>query len=220
MYRDKFVVVRDSSESQEEKRIFILTEHDEKELLEHDEKELLVRVLKNERALKVEKVSSFISWFVLGSAIMPLGIFLADLAGIFKSPSEVYLSIFAVFSFLLITNILLSVINSGKSSFFLTKLFDRDDFFTAKEYAPEHFDKWMMAVKDFEESKSKDSEVSKEDSKSEKELPAEDYIINVLILAYLRKKNGGREIPAKWADLTADKDEKYLEFTVDKATNF
>lgn len=208
MYRDKFVVVRDSSESQEEKPIFILTEH--------DEKELLVRVLKNERALKLEKISSFLAWFVRGSAILALGVFLADFFDIFKASSETYLATLSVFAFLLFTNILLSVIYFRNSSFFFTKLFNQDDFFTVKEYAPEYFDNWMITVADFEKFKNK---ISRE-SKDKEELPAEDYIINVLILAYLRKKNGGREIPAKWADLTADKDEKYLEFTVEESSNF
>lgn len=208
MYRDKFVVVRDSSESQEEKPIFILTEH--------DEKELLVRVLKNERALKLEKISSFLAWFVRGSAILALGVFLADFFDIFKASSETYLATLSVFAFLLFTNILLSVIYFRNSSFFFTKLFNQDDFFTVKEYAPEYFDNWMITVADFEKFKNK---ISRE-SKDKEELPAEDYIINVLILAYLRKKNGGREIPAKWADLTADKDEKHLEFTVEESSNF
>ena len=134
MSKYQFIVYGVYAGRQEEKPLFILTEYDE---FEGNEK-LLFRVLKNERVLKVERVSSFLSWFILGSGIMPLGIFLIDFFGIFKSPSETYLSIFAVFSFLLITGILLSVINSGKSSFFLTKLFDRDDFFTVKDYAPEY----------------------------------------------------------------------------------
>lgn len=208
MYRDKFVVVRDSSESQEEKPIFILTEH--------DEKELLVRVLKNERALKLEKISSFLAWFVRGSAILALGVFLADFFDIFKASSETYLATLSVFAFLLFTNILLSVIYFRNSSFFFTKLFNQDDFFTVKEYAPEYFDNWMITVADFEKFKNK---ISRE-SKSEKESPAENYINNVLILAYVRKKNKGKKLTSKWAALTADKDEKYLEFTVDKATNF
>ena len=212
MSKYQFIVYGVYAGRQEEKPLFILTEYDE---FEGNEK-LLFRVLKNERVLKVERVSSFLSWFILGSGIMPLGIFLIDFFGIFKSPSETYLSIFAVFSFLLITGILLSVINSGKSSFFLTKLFDRDDFFTVKDYAPEYFDNWMMTVTDFEEFKNKNFR----ESKSEKESPAKNYINNVLILAYMRKKNRGRKITPKWEDLIADKDEKYLEFTVDKATNF
>ena len=204
MSKYQFIVYGVYAGRQEEKPLFILTEYDE---FEGNEK-LLFRVLKNERVLKVERVSSFLSWFILGSGIMPLGIFLIDFFGIFKSPSETYLSIFAVFSFLLITGILLSVINSGKSSFFLTKLFDRDDFFTVKDYAPEYFDKWIMSVKDFEQ------------SKNGKELHSEDYINNVIILAYTRKKNRGREIPSRWAALIADKDEKYLEFKVDKYLYF
>lgn len=208
MYRYKFVVDRDSSESQEEKPIFILTEY--------DEKELLFRVLKNERALKLEKISSFLSWFVRGSAILALGVFLADFFDIFKASSETYLATLSVFAFLLFTNILLSVICLRNSSFFFTKLFNQDDFFTVKEYAPEYFDNWIMTVADFEEFKNKNFR----ESKSEKESPAENYINNVLILAYVRKKNKGKKLTSKWADLTADKDEKYLEFTVDKATNF
>ena len=212
MSKYQFVVYGVYAGRQEEKPLFILTEYDEI----NDNEKLLFRVLKNERALKLEKVSSFVFWFVLGSAIMPLGIFLADFFGIFKASSGTYLSIFAVFSFLLITNIFLHSISYGKSSFFLTKLFDRDDFFTVKEYAPEYFDNWMITVTDFEEFKSKNFR----ESKSEKESPAENYINNVLILAYMRKKNRGRKITPKWEDLIADKDEKYLEFTVDKATNF
>ena len=65
-----------------------------------------------------------------------------------------------------------------------------------------------MSVKDFEQ------------SKNGKELHSEDYINNVIILAYTRKKNRGREIPSKWAALIADKDEKYLEFKVDKYLYF
>lgn len=208
MYRDKFVVVRDSSESQEEKPIFILTEH--------DEKELLVRVLKNERALKLEKISSFLGWFVRGSAILALGVFLADFFDIFKASSETYLATLSVFAFLLFTNILLSVIYFRNSRFFFTKFFNQDDFFTVKEYAPEYFDNWIMTVTDFEKFKNK---ISRE-FKSEKESPAEDYVTNVLILAYLRKKNKGKKLTSKWAALTADKDEKYLEFTVEKSSNF
>lgn len=204
MSKYQFVVYGVYAGRQEEKPLFILTEYDEI----NDNEKLLFRVLKNERALKLEKVSSFLSWVVLGSAIMPLGVFLADFFGTFKAPSEIYLTIFAVFSFLLSINIFLHSISSGKSSFFLTKLFDRDDFFTVKEYVPEYFDKWIMTVKDFEQ------------SKNGKELHSEDYINNVIILAYTRKKNRGREIPSKWAALIADKDEKYLEFKVDKYLYF
>lgn len=219
MYRDKFVVVRDSSESREENPIFILTLHDDLVLDKYgelvidnygelDKEKLLFRVFKNEKALKAEKVSSFLFWFILGSAILALGVFLADSFDIFKASSEMYLATLSVFAFLLFTNILLSVIYSGSSSSFFTKLFNQEDFFTVKEYVPEHFDNWMMTVKDFEE------------SNSEKDSPAENYINNVLILAHMRKKNRGRKITPKWEDLISDKDEKYLEFTVDKATNF
>ena len=212
MSKYQFIVYGVYAGRQEEKPLFILTEYDE---FEGNEK-LLFRVLKNERVLKVERVSSFLPWFILGSGIMPLGIFLIDFFGIFKSPSETYLSIFAVFAFLLFTNILLSVICLRNSSFFFTKLFNQDDFFTVKEYAPEYFDNWIMTVADFEEFKNKNFR----ESKSEKESPAKNYINNVLILAYVRKKNKGKKLTSKWAALTADKDEKYLEFTVDKATNF
>lgn len=212
MSKYQFVIDGVYGEKQDEKPLFILTDYDEL----GDNEKLLFRVLKNERALKIEKVSSFLSYLILGSAIIPLGIFLADFFGIFKSPSEIHLAIFAVFSFLLFTNIFLHSISYGKSSFFLTKLFDRDDFFTVKEYAPEYFDNWMMTVTDFEEFKNKNFR----ESKSEKESPAKNYINNVLILAYMRKKNKGKKLTSKWEDLIADKDEKYLEFTVDKATNF